>query len=36
MVNRLGGLPTFLVLGIGSEVVVAAALFTLFRRRGWF
>jgi hypothetical protein len=28
--------PTFLVLGIGSEVVVAAALFTLFRRRGWF
>ena len=36
MVSRLGGLPTFLVLGIGSEVVVAAGLFTLFGRRGWF
>jgi magnesium transporter len=36
MVSRLGGLPTFLLLGIGSEVVVAAGLFTLFRRRGWF
>jgi hypothetical protein len=29
-------LPSFLVLGIGSEVVAAAGLFTLFRRRGWF
>lgn len=36
MVRRLGGLPTFLSLGIGSEVAVAAGLFTLFRRRGWF
>jgi hypothetical protein len=36
MVSRLGGLPTFLVLGVGSEVVAAAGLFTLVRRRGWF
>jgi magnesium transporter len=35
MVNRLGGLPTFLLLGIGTEAVAAAGLFTLFRRRGW-
>jgi hypothetical protein len=36
MVSRLGGLPTFLVLGIGSELVAAVGLFMLFRRRGWF
>jgi Mg2+ and Co2+ transporter CorA len=36
MVSRLGGLPTFLLLGIGSELAAAAGLFTLFRRRGWF
>jgi magnesium transporter len=36
MVRRLGGLPTFLVLGIGTEVAAAAGLFLLFRRRGWF
>jgi magnesium transporter len=35
MVNRLGSLPVFLLAGIGSEVVAVAALFTLFRRRGW-
>ncbi len=36
MVVRLGGLPTFLALGIGTELVAAAGLFMLFRRRGWF
>jgi len=35
MVNRLGALPTFLLLGIGTEVLAAAGLFILFRRRGW-
>ncbi len=35
MVARLGGLPTFLALGIGSELAAAAGLFILFRRRGW-
>jgi magnesium transporter len=35
MVSRLGGLPTFLALGIGTEVLAAAGLFMLFRRRGW-
>jgi magnesium transporter len=36
MVVRLSGLPTFLLLGIGTELLAAAGLFTLFRRRGWF
>ena len=35
MVNRLGSLPTFLLLGMGTEILAAAGLFTLFRRRGW-
>ena len=36
MVNRLGALPTFLLLGIGTELLAAAGLMLLFRRRGWF
>jgi magnesium transporter len=35
MVDRLGALSTFLILGVGTEVVAAAGLFWLFRRRGW-
>jgi magnesium transporter len=35
LVNHLGGLPVFLVLGIGSEAFAVAALYWLFRRRGW-
>jgi magnesium transporter len=35
MVVRLGGLGPFLVLGLGSELAVVAAMLTLFRRRGW-
>ena len=35
MVDRLGALPTFLGLGVGTEVVAVVALFWLFRRRGW-
>jgi magnesium transporter len=35
LVGDLGGLPTFLIIGIGTEVVAVAALYWLFRRRGW-
>ncbi len=35
MVNRLGGGGVFFGAGIGLQLVVAAALFYLFRRRGW-
>lgn len=35
LVGNLGGLPTFLIVGIGTEVVAVAALYWLFRRRGW-
>jgi magnesium transporter len=36
MVTHLGGLVTFLVLGVGTELVAVAALYWLVRRRGWF
>jgi magnesium transporter len=35
LVGQLGGLPTFVVVGIGTEVVAVAALYWLFHRRGW-
>jgi magnesium transporter len=35
LVAHLGGLPTFLIVGIGTEVVAVAALYWLFHRRGW-
>ena len=35
MVDRVGGLPAFLALGVGLQVAVVVALFALFRRRGW-
>jgi magnesium transporter len=35
LVNHIGGLANFLILGIGSEVLAVAGLYTLFRRRGW-
>ncbi|HEX5288163.1 MAG TPA: magnesium transporter CorA family protein [Streptosporangiaceae bacterium] len=35
LVEHLGGLPVFLILGIGTEVFAVAALYWLFRRRGW-
>ncbi len=35
LVGELGGFPTFLAVGIGTEVVAVAALYWLFRRRGW-
>jgi magnesium transporter len=35
LVGRLGSLSTFLILGLGSELVAVAALYVLFSRRGW-
>jgi len=35
LVNNLGGWPTFLGAGIGTELVAVAGLYWLFRRRGW-
>ncbi len=35
LVNQLGGLPVFLIVGIGTELVAVAGLYWLFRRRGW-
>ena len=35
LVGGLGGWPTFVIVGLGTEVVAVAALYWLFRRRGW-
>jgi magnesium transporter len=35
LVAHLGGLPTFLIVGIGTEILAVAALYWLFHRRGW-
>jgi magnesium transporter len=35
LVARLGSLLTFLIVGIGTEVVAVAGLYWLFHRRGW-
>ncbi len=35
LVNRLGSLTVFLVLGLGTEMVAVGALYMVFRRRGW-
>ena len=35
MVVRLTGLPVFLTLGIGLELVTAVCLVMYFRRKGW-
>jgi magnesium transporter len=35
LVSQLGGLPTFIVVGVGTELVAVVALYWLFRRRGW-
>jgi magnesium transporter len=36
MVGHIGGLPAFLALGLGSEIVLVVILLTFFKRRGWF
>jgi Mg2+ and Co2+ transporter CorA len=35
MVQRIGSLPAFLVIGLGGELAVVAGMLVLFRRRGW-
>jgi magnesium transporter len=35
LVSNLGGWPTFVIVGLGTEVIAVAALYWLFRRRGW-
>ena len=35
MVRRLGGLGPFLVIGLGTELVIVASMVIVFRRRGW-
>jgi magnesium transporter len=35
LVDQLGGWPTFVIVGLGTEVVAVAALYWVFRRRGW-
>jgi magnesium transporter len=35
LVNRMGSLPTFMILGIGTEALAVGGLFWLFWRRGW-
>ncbi len=35
LVVHLGGWPTFVVLGLGSELLAVGLLYWLFRRRGW-
>jgi magnesium transporter len=36
MVGHIGGLPAFVVFGIGGEIAIVGALLALFKRRGWF
>ena len=35
MVNHLGSFPVFVGVGVGLQVLAAAALLVVFRRRGW-
>jgi magnesium transporter len=35
LVGNLGGWPTFVIVGLGTEVLAVAGLYWLFRRRGW-
>lgn len=35
MVDRIGGAAVFWILGIGTQVVLAAALLVMFRKMGW-
>jgi magnesium transporter len=35
LVRHIGGLPAFLVLGLGTELAIVAGMLFVFRRRGW-
>ena len=36
LVKEIGSWQTFVLLGLGSEVVAVIALFVMFKKRGWF
>ncbi len=36
LVRHIGGWGTFVVLGLGTEILAVLVLFVMFRRRGWF
>jgi magnesium transporter len=36
MVDHIGGLSAFIILGVGGEIALGLLLLGLFRRRGWF
>jgi hypothetical protein len=35
MIQRIGSLGAFLVVGLGTELVIVGGMLILFRRRGW-
>jgi hypothetical protein len=35
MIQHITGVGTFVVLGIGLQIMVAVGLLTMFRKRGW-
>jgi magnesium transporter len=36
LVRNVGGLPAFIVFGIGTQILTVVILMTFFKRRGWF
>jgi len=36
LVREIGSWQTFVVLGLGTELIAVVALYVMFRRRGWF
>jgi magnesium transporter len=36
MVDHIGGLSAFIILGVGGEIALGLLLLGLFRCRGWF
>ena len=36
LVREIGSWQTFVVLGLGTEVLAVVALYVMFKRRGWF
>jgi magnesium transporter len=36
LVNHIGSAGTFVLLGLGTEVLAVGVLFMIFKRRGWF
>jgi magnesium transporter len=35
MIQRIGSLGAFLVVGLGTELVIVGGMLAVFRRRGW-